>query len=181
MFWKIYAVLYLVLVAAGLPAVLGRLDEIPLIEQIDLLVLAPIAVLALWSKGYRHIKLPKNGWKLLLFASVFWRAITLGNAFLFGDVVTALHARMASLASQTSAGATPGMVAYGMAATVGAALFLTFPPLVALYRNAYGNESLLQLMSPSPRQAASADPVAKHLKRRLHRSELDPHAVLDLE
>ncbi|HEY2359256.1 MAG TPA: hypothetical protein VGH86_17530 [Phenylobacterium sp.] len=181
MFWKVYAVFYLVLVAVGLPQVIGRLDQIPIIEQIDLLVLAPVAVLALWSKAFRHISLPKNGWKFFLFGSVFWRAITLGNAFLFGDVIATLHARMASLASQTSAGATPGMVAYGMAATVGAALFLTFPPLVALYRNAYGHESLLQLMSPSPRQAASADPVAKHLKRRLHRSELDAHAVLDLE
>ena len=181
MFWKVYAVLYLVLLAVGLPPVVGHLDQISLIEQIDLLALAPVAVLGLWSKAYRHISLPKNGWKILLFGSVFWRAITLGNAFLFGDVIAKLHSQMVALAAESSAGATPGMVAYGMAAAVGVTLFLTFPPLVALYRNAYGNESLLQLMSPSPRQAASGDPIAKHLKRRLHRSELDAHAVLDLE
>jgi hypothetical protein len=181
MFWKIYAVLYLVLVAVGLPTVLGRLDEIPLIEQIDLLVLAPVAVLGLWSKGYRHIKLPKNGWKLLLFASVFWRAITLGNAFMFGDVIGKLHSSVVAMAAQSHAGATPGMVTYAMSAAVGVAVFLAFPPLVALYRNAYGNESLLQLMSPSPKPAGSIDPIAKHLKGRLNRSELDAHAVLDLE
>ena len=62
-------------------------------------------------------------------------------------MIAKLHSQMVALAAESSAGATPGMVAYGMAAAVAVTVFLTFPPLVALYRNAYGNEQVRRVVS----------------------------------
>jgi hypothetical protein len=151
MFWKVYAVVYLVLVVVGLPPTLSRLPHIPPIDFIDMAVFAPIAVAGLWSSAYRHISLPKNTWKILLFVSVFWRAIAVGNALLFGDAVAKLRATLGGLSARMDPAAAPAFMfaAMAMAFVVGA--FLTIPPLIALYRNAYGDESLLQLMSPSSR------------------------------
>jgi len=154
MFWKIYAVVYLVIVAVGLPPTLSRLPHISPIELIDALVFAPIAVAGLWSAGYRHISLPKNTWKVLLFVSVFWRAISLGNTLLFGDTVARFRTALVALSGKMTAVASTALF-YGAAALacVAASLFIV-PPLIALYRNAYGDESLLQLMSPSPKPSS---------------------------
>ena len=151
MFWKVYAVLYLVLVAVALPPTLGRLPHIPPIEFIDMAVFAPIAVAGLWSSAYRHISLPKNTWKILLFVSVFWRAIAVGNALLFGDAVAKLRATLGAVTARMDPAAAPAFTFAAMAMAFVAGAFLTLPPLIALYRNAYGDESLLQLMSPSPK------------------------------
>ena len=151
MFWKVYAVFYLVLVVVGLPPTLGRLPHIPPIEFIDMAVFAPIAVAGLWSSAYRHISLPKNTWKVLLFVSVFWRAIAVGNALIFGDAVSKLRATLGALSARMEGGAGAAFVFAAMVMAFLAGAFLTLPPLIALYRNAYGDESLLQLMSPSPK------------------------------
>jgi hypothetical protein len=151
MFWKIYAVVYLVLVAVGLPSTISHLPRISPIELIDAVVFAPVAVAGLWSHAYRHISLPKNAWKVLLFVSVFWRAISLGNTFLFGDGVTRFGKTLSTYTAKMSAVSAVSFYYSGMAiAALLAGLFIV-PPIVALYRNAYGNESLLQLMSPSPK------------------------------
>lgn len=152
MFWKIYAVIYLVIVAVGLPPTMSRLPHISPIELIDAVVFAPVAVAGLWSHAYRHISLPKNAWKVLLFVSVFWRAISLGNTLLFDpQAITRFGKTLAVYsAKMTAIGATSFYYGGMTLAALSAAVFIV-PPIVALYRNAYGNESLLQLMSPSPK------------------------------
>jgi hypothetical protein len=151
MFWKIYAVVYLVFVAVGLPPTMSRLPHISPIELIDAVVFAPVAVAGLWSHAYRHISLPKNTWKVLLFMSVFWRAISLGNTLLFGDGVTKFGKTLSAYSVKMNAVSAVSFYYFGIAiAALLAGLFIV-PPIVALYRNAYGNESLLQLMSPSPK------------------------------
>jgi hypothetical protein len=136
MFWKIYAVVYLVIVAVGLPPTLSRLPHISPIELIDALVFAPIAVAGLWSAGYRHISLPKNTWKVLLFVSVFWRAISLGNALLFGDTIARLRAALNAYSAKMTAAASTAFFYGGVAAAFAVASLFIVPPLIALYRNA---------------------------------------------
>jgi hypothetical protein len=149
MFWKVYAVIYLVLIAVGLPAALNRLPHMSPIDAIDMLLFTPIALMGLWSAAFRHISLPINTWKILLFGSVFWRAISVGNAILFGDVVPKFERAVAALSSQVQANASSTVTLAAMGVAFLVATFLTLPPLIALYRNAYGDESLLKLMAPS--------------------------------
>jgi hypothetical protein len=151
MFWKAYAVLYLALIVLGLPATLNRLPHISPVDLVDIAVFMPVAVAALWSVAFRHISLPKNTWKVLLFVSVFWRAIAVGNAILFGDQVTKFQAALVALSAKMGPGASNAIVYGGLAVAFVVGTFLTLPPLIALYRNAYGVESLLKLMSPSPK------------------------------
>jgi hypothetical protein len=155
MFWKVYAVIYLVLIVVGLPPALNRLPHMSPIDAIDMLMFMPIAVMGLWSAAFRHISLPTNTWKILLFGSVFWRAIAVGNTILFGDVVPKFETAVAALNSKVadSQAGTMTLAAMGVAFVV--ATFLTLPPLIALYRNAYGDESLLRLMSPTRVRSAA--------------------------
>jgi len=155
MFWKIYAVIYLVLIVVGLPPALNRLPHMSPIDAIDMLLFMPIAVMGLWSAAFRHISLPTNTWKILLFGSVFWRAISVGNTILFGDVVPKFETAVAALNSKVAdnQAGTMTLAAMGLAFVV--ATFLTLPPLIALYRNAYGDESLLRLMSPTRVRSAA--------------------------
>jgi hypothetical protein len=149
MFWKVYAVVYLALIVLGLPTALHRLPMMSPIDMVDMAIFTPIAVAGLWSVAFRHISLPKNAWKILLFVSVFWRAIAIGNAILFGDVVPKFQMSLGSATGKLPA-QTAHLVLYGaMGLAFVMAAFLTLPPLIALYRNAYGDESLLKLMSPS--------------------------------
>lgn len=153
--WRIYAVVYLVLFCVDAPQTLRAPSPISLI---DAFVFMPIAVFGLWSSAYRHINLPKNGWKTLLFASVFWRPITIGNALLFDNAVSKYLAKVGAFTANLGGGAANAVMLLALA---GACLFgslMIIPPLVALYRNAYGDESLLKLMSPgraSSQQTAS--------------------------
>jgi hypothetical protein len=154
-FWKIYAVFYLVIVALGMSSALGQLAHAAPIDLIDAVVVGPIGVAALWSAYYRHISLPKHSWKVLLFAAVFWRAIAAGNTLLFGDTVSKFQAQLNGVTANMPAGPAYAVVAIAWAAAGIMALFVTYPPLVAFYRNAYGYESLLQLMSPSPKRSTA--------------------------
>jgi hypothetical protein len=146
MFWKVYAVFYLVLIVLGLPPTLNRLPHISPIDAIDMLIFTPVALAGLWSVAFRHISLPNNSWKVLLFVSVFWRAIAVGNTILFSDIVPRLQTGLSAYATHVDPVYTP-LVLYGgllVAFTIGA--FVTLTPLMALYRNAYGNENLLRLI-----------------------------------
>jgi hypothetical protein len=139
---------------------ISHLPSMSPIDLVDLFVFTPIAVAGLWSAAFRHIRLPKNTWKVLLFVSVFWRAIAIGNALLFSNVVAKFQGGLAGFGRMPPQ--TAHLILYGaMAVGFVVGTFLTLPPLIALYRNAYGNESLLKLMSPaslspvsSPSQAA---------------------------
>jgi hypothetical protein len=149
MFWKIYAVLYMALIVLGLPTAIHRLPQASPIDLIDMAVFTPIAMAGLWSVAFRHISLPKNTWKVLLFVSVFWRAVAIGNAILFGDMVPKFQASLVAISNKMGHGAANTVLVGGMALAFAIATFLMLPPLIALYRNAYGDESLLKLMSPS--------------------------------
>jgi hypothetical protein len=159
MFWKIYAVLYMALIVLGLPTAIHRLPQMSAIDLVDMAIFTPVAVAGLWSVAFRHISLPKNTWKVLLFVSVFWRAIAIGNAILFGDVVPKFQTMLAAISHKMSPALANAVLIGGMAVAFVGAAFLMLPPLIALYRNAYGDESLLKLMSPSsapPPQAAAS-------------------------
>lgn len=148
LFWRIYAVAYLALAVAILPHTLGRLPNLSPIDLIDMLIFTPIAVVGLWSAAYRHLSLPINTWKVLLFVSVFWRALFVGNLILFNDLVGKVHAGLVFLNTRMSPGAANATMVVGLAVGFVLSSFVVVPPLVALYRNAYGDESLLKLMSP---------------------------------
>ncbi|HEX2816453.1 MAG TPA: hypothetical protein VHN39_08665 [Phenylobacterium sp.] len=146
MFWKVYAVFYLVLIVLGLPPALNRLPHMSPIDLVDMIVFTPVALAGLWSVAFRHISLPTNTWKVLLFVSVFWRAIAVGNAILFGDIVPRLQTGLHAYAARMDPVYSPVMLYGGLVIAFLAGAFLTLPPLIGLYRNAYGNESLLRLM-----------------------------------
>ncbi|HZZ33914.1 MAG TPA: hypothetical protein VFE10_18165 [Phenylobacterium sp.] len=155
MFWRIYAVAYLVFAVSILPPTLGRLPHLSPIDILDMLVFTPIAVVGLWSAAYRHLSLPINTWKMLLFISVFWRALFVGNIILFNDLVGKVHSGLVFLNGRMAPAAANGVMVAGLAVGFLVGSFLVVPPLIALYRNAYGDESLLKLMSPMrARQAA---------------------------
>src|SRR4051812_23906774 len=138
MFWKVYAVFYLVLIVLGLPPALNRMPHIPPIDLVDMVVFTPVALAALWSVAFRHINLPHNSWKVLLFVSVFWRAIAVGNAILFGDIVPKLQAGLTAYPPGVPPAYGPVMLYGGLAVPLPGGTFLTLPPLIALYRNSYG-------------------------------------------
>jgi len=146
MFWKVYAVFYLVLIVLGLPPALNRWPHIAPIDAVDMFFFTPLALASLWSVAFRHISLPNNTWKILLFVAVFWRAIVVGNTLLFGDLVPHLQTSLNAYAVGLPAGFQPVILYGGLALAFLAGGFMTLPPLAALYRNAYGNESLLRLM-----------------------------------
>jgi hypothetical protein len=155
LFWRIYAVAYLVFAVSILPPTLGRLPHLSPIDILDMLVFTPIAVVGLWSAAYRHLSLPINTWKMLLFISVFWRALFVGNIILFNDLVGKVHSGLVFLNGRMAPAAANGVMVAGLAVGFLVGSFLVVPPLIALYRNAYGDESLLKLMSPMrARQAA---------------------------
>ena len=148
LFWRIYAVAYLVVAAAILPPTLGRFSHLSPIDLIDLLVFMPIAVVGLWSAAYRHLSLPTNTWKMLLFISVFWRALFVGNIILFNDLVGKVHSGLVFLNTRMQPAAANAVMVLGLAIGFLLGSIVVVPPLIALYRNAYGDESLLKLMSP---------------------------------
>ncbi|MBS0360604.1 MAG: hypothetical protein JSR98_04430 [Proteobacteria bacterium] len=156
--WRIYAVVYLVLFVAGLNPALHDVAHLSPINWIDMIIFMPIAVFGLWSSAYRHINLPKNGWKILLFISVFWRPITIGNALLFENAVPKYLGSVGTFTAGMRGDAATAVMLLALAGACLGGSLLVIPPLVALYRNAYGDESLLKLMSPgrvSPQQTAS--------------------------
>ena len=73
LFLRIYAVVYLVLFVECLILTASRGAQPSLIQLIDMIVFTPVAVVGLWSAAYRHLSLPKHGWKILLFA-IDWEA-----------------------------------------------------------------------------------------------------------
>jgi hypothetical protein len=149
LFLRIYAVVYLVLFVESLIFAVAHGMQPSTIQMIDMLFFTPVAVVALWSAAYRHLNLPKNTWKILLFASVFWRPLAVGSAVLTGGAIQKFQA----FVGKWTADMTPdNALAVTLMATAGACFLgslVILPPLVALYRNAYGDESLLKLMSPA--------------------------------
>jgi hypothetical protein len=148
LFLRIYAVAYLVLFIEGLATLPMRGLQPSLVQFIDLVFFTPVAVVGLWSAAYRHLSLPKHGWRVLLFASVFWRPFAIGNAVLSGDAIAKFRGFVGGLTTNMNS---DEALIVTLLATAGVCLLgslLILPPLVALYRNAYGDESLLKLMAP---------------------------------
>ncbi|HEY0438243.1 MAG TPA: hypothetical protein VGC92_16495 [Phenylobacterium sp.] len=166
LFLRIYAVIYLVAFVEALAFAPAR-GMPSIVQLIDLIFFTPVAVVGLWSAAYRHLALPKHGWKVLLFASVFWRPFAVGNAVLSGDAIPRFRAFLGGLTAKMS-----GDVALltTLAATAGLCFLgslVILPPLIALYRNAYGDESLLKLMSPRGPRVTEASQLAQQ-----HRAEV---------
>jgi len=149
LFLRIYAVAYLVMFVESVIFTGLRGGPLSAIQWIDMLVFTPVAVLGLWSAAYRHINLPGHSWKALLFASVFWRPLAIGASVLSGDAIPKFQRFMSGVTGNMSP---DNALAVTLLAMVGLCLtgsLVVVPPLVALYRNAYGDESLLKLMSPA--------------------------------
>jgi hypothetical protein len=158
LFLRIYAVVYLVLYIESLIMGLAGGSQLTIIQLVDMLFFTPVAVLSLWSAGYRHLNLPKNTWKILLFASVFWRPLAVGNAVLFGTAIPKFQSVMAGITAKMSAQDALAVTLMAVAAVCFAGSVVILPPIIALYRNAYGDESLLKLMSPFRPAQVSNDP-----------------------
>lgn len=149
LFLRIYAVVYLVLFVESLIFAVAHGMQPTMVQFVDMLFFTPVAVIGLWSAAYRHLALPKHTWKVLLFASVFWRPLAIGSAVLTGNLIPKFQAVLGKLTATMSP---DNALAVTLAATAGVCLLgslVVLPPLVALYRNAYGDESLLKLMSPA--------------------------------
>jgi hypothetical protein len=159
LFLRIYAVVYLVLFLEGVALLPAQATQPTLIQLIDLVFFTPVAVLGLWSAGYRHLNLPKHGWKVLLFASVFWRPFAIGNAVLSGNVIAKFQTLLGAVTAKMSGDAALLVMLLATAAVCFLGSLVILPPLVALYRNAYGDESLLKLMSPHPRPKGAVAPA----------------------
>ena len=166
LFLRIYAVVYLLLYAQGLFLGATHLSQQSVVQIADLIFFMPVAVVGLFSAAYRHLNLPRNSWKLLLFVSVFWRPLALGSALLSGDAIPKFQQTVGKLTLGMSA---DNALAITLLCTAGICLagsLLVVPPLIGLYRNAYGDESLLKLMSPSqisvqPPPGESSDQLAQ--------------------
>lgn len=172
LFLRIYAVVYLVLFVEALALVPSRATQPSLVQLIDMVFFTPVAVVGLWSAAYRHFSLPKHGWRVLLFASVFWRPFAIGNAVLSGDAIPKFRAFIGALTSKMTGDAAlvVTLAATALICLLGSLLIL--PPLVALYRNAYGDESLLKLMSPLPLRAKPSAVTPEQLAEvAAHRAE----------
>jgi hypothetical protein len=153
LFLRIYAVAYLVLFLESLAFSTARSTPPSIIQLIDMIFFTPVAVVGLWSAAYRHLNLPKHGWKILLFASVFWRPLAIGNAILAGNLIGKFQAFMSGFTTKMSSENALAVTLLATAALCFVGSFMILPPLFALYRNAYGDESLLKLMSPHPPRA----------------------------
>ena len=163
LFLRIYAVVYLVLFIESLLFGLTQGGQLTIIQLIDMMFFTPVAVLSLWSAGYRHLNLPRNTWKILLFASVFWRPLAVGNAVLFGTAIPKFQAFMAGITAKMSSQDALAVDLFAIAGVCFAGSMVILPPLIALYRNAYGDESLLKLVSPfrTAQVAAPEERLAK--------------------
>ncbi len=149
LFLRIYAVAYLVLFVESLIFMASHGAQLSVIQLIDMIIFTPVAVVGLWSAAYRHLALPKHSWKILLFMSVFWRPLAVGNAVLSGDAIPKFQHFVGKLTANMSP---DNALAITLACTAGVCLLgslVIVPPLIGLYRNAYGDESLLKLMSPA--------------------------------
>jgi hypothetical protein len=149
LFLRIYAIAYLLLFVESVLFTGLRGIQPSIIDMIDMMVFTPVAVLALWSAAFRHINLPGKSWKILLFASVFWRPLAVGYSVLSGDAVSRFQRFMGGVTVGMSADNALAVTLLAMVGLCLAGSMVVIPPLVALYRNAYGNESLLKLMSPA--------------------------------
>lgn len=149
LFLRIYAVVYLVVFVESLLLTAAHGLQVTMIQIIDMIFFTPVAVIGLWSAAYRHLSLPKHTWKILLFASVFWRPLAVGSTVLTGGAIPKFQAFLGKLTASMTA---DNALAVTLAATAGVCFLgslVVLPPLIALYRNAYGDESLLKLMSPA--------------------------------
>jgi hypothetical protein len=164
LFLRIYAVVYLVLFLESLLFALRAGSQLTIIEIVDMMFFTPVAVLSLWSAGYRHLNLPKNTWKILLFASVFWRPLAVGNAVLFGTAIPKFQAFMAAITAKMSSQDALAVNLFAIGGICFAGSVVILPPLIALYRNAYGDESLLKLVSPFRPAQVSSDPQERLAK-----------------
>jgi hypothetical protein len=148
MFWKAYFWACLALAAyASLGAAL-RPHNLTWVDWIDLAAFTPVALGAVLVRAFNRWVLPPSMWKVLLFATVFWKSITLGIG------APKLVARAVDLNARVSL-----MMAEGaIFVAIGLAIFLTAPPLIALYLNGYpdGDGARIRLPGPGRRSRAAA-------------------------
>jgi hypothetical protein len=172
LFLRIYAVAYLALFVESLIFMNTRAARPSIIEIVDMIFFMPVAVVGLWSAAYRHLRLPKHGWKILLFLSVFWRPLAVGNSVLSGDAIPKFQRFLAGLTANMSP---DNALAITLMVTAGVCLLgslMVIPPLIGLYRNAYGDESLLKLMSPAHVRREVTPPPRNRFEERERMAEI---------
>jgi hypothetical protein len=138
-YWRVYFWAYVALTALSMlgaalrPAALGPID------WVDLAAFAPVALLAVGAQAFNRSILPTSVWKVLLFASVFWKSIALGVS------IPKVVARGADIDAKVSLGAAEVTIALALFM----AAFLVGPPLVALYCKGYPDGDLARIRLPS--------------------------------
>lgn len=148
MFWKAYFSLYCALAAFNLMGAGLRPATVETPDWVDLAVFTPIALGAIGAQAFNRWVLPTNVWRILLFASVFWKSIALGISI--PKVIARgvdLNSRMGLLTAEVA-------IALGVIS----AAFMAGPPLVALYMRAYpdGDLALMRLPNRKRRKPAAA-------------------------
>lgn len=159
LFLRIYAVVYLVLYFESLTLMGSRGTPPSIIHMVDLIFFTPVAVLGLWSAAYRHVSLGLNGWKVLLFLSVFWRPLAVGNSLISGNAIAQFQKTMGGLTAKMNGDNATAVTLLAAAGVCLLGSLVILPPLFALYRNAYGDESLLKLMSSSHPRPNKIEPA----------------------
>ncbi len=146
MFWKAYFWGFLALaVYAGLGAAL-RPQSLAMADWIDLVALTPIAAGAVLVRAYGRWVLPPYVWKVLLFITVFCKSIMLGIG------VPKLAAKAVDLNVHVSLFAAEAAIIIATAMAV----FMTAPPLIALYLNGYPDGDGARIRLPGPRRKPRA-------------------------
>jgi hypothetical protein len=148
MFWKAYFSLYCALAAFSLMGAGLRPASFTPADWFDLAVFTPVALSALGAQAFDKWVLPTTAWRVLLFGSVFWKAIALGIS------IPKVIARGVELNARM------GLVTAELAIALGivTAIFLAGPPLVALYLRGYpdGDLALMRLPGSKRRRQAAA-------------------------
>jgi hypothetical protein len=149
MFWRVYFWTFVALsilnaLSAGL-----RPQTLAITDWVDLALFTPMAVFAVWSQAFDKWLVHPNVWRGVLFGAVFWKSISLG--------VTVPAVIVKALELNAKAGVSAAESA--IVVSVGTAIIMTVPPLVAVYCRAYpgGDRPRIRLPGPSSRRRAEAN------------------------
>ena len=145
-YWRVYFWAYLALTALSALGAALRPAALAAIDWIDLAAFTPVALLAVGAQAFGRSVLPTSLWKVLLFASVFWKSIALGVS------IPKVIARGVDMNAKVGLGAAELTIALALFM----AAFLVGPPLMALYCKGYPDGDLARIRLPSARRRTPA-------------------------
>jgi len=139
LWWKVYFGIFAVLAAVGAMGAALRPTALTLVDWIDLLAYTPVAILALAAQAFGRSVLPESLWKVLLFASVFWKSIDVG--------VSAPKVAAQAVDLNTRMGV--GIAEVSILVAIITAGFVSGPALFALYCKGYPDGDRARIRLPA--------------------------------